>query len=273
MRPSHGLLIAVAGLAACPIWNGSQDDEEPVGSTAVALPLDKSINRSQESLFGNLGADAYLAAAADAGATAALFNGGSIRCEAPSFATDADDNGCVGLSIAAGNIDRLLLSDVLPFESEDDLVIVKLTAVQLKSTLERSVSSLPLKGSGWFMQVSGITYSADCSQPAQVIDPNYPGVLQVVSEGSRITSIDVGGKNLDLADSTTTYAIVTNSFEAQGTDGHVAMALACQQQQCQPFDPEVSDYVEIASYLGSHDPVDPTLQGRITLSPNCQLQQ
>ncbi len=274
MRPANGLLTALAlGAAACPIWNGTQGDQRPVGATTVALPLDKAINRSQESLFGDVCADAYLASGADAGAVAALFNGGSIRCEAPSFDANADNQGCKGQSVPPGNIDRLLLSDVIPFESADDLVVVRLTGAELKSTLERSVASLPSKASGWFMQVSGLTYTADCAQPAQVIDPNYPSVLRVISDGSRVGAIVLGGKLVDPADTTTTYDIVTNSFEAQGSDGHVAMGLACQTQQCQPFDPSSSDYVVIASYLGTNDPISPTLQGRITLSPSCQLKQ
>ncbi|MHB8417453.1 MAG: 5'-nucleotidase C-terminal domain-containing protein [Myxococcales bacterium] len=265
--------VLVAGAAGCPIWNGSGDDQQTVGSTAVALPLDKSINRAQESLLGDVLADAYLSAAeaGDAGGVGALFNGGSIRCEAPSFPANADNNGCSGLSVDAGSIDGQTLQDILPFESEDNLVVVRLTGAQLASTLERSVSALPAKASGWFMQVSGLGYTADCSQPAQVIDPNYPGVLRVVTEGSRITSLEVGGAKVDLADTTTTYPIVTNSFEAEGTDGHVAMALACQAQGCEPFDPGVNDYVEVGRYLVSHDPVDPSIQGRITLSASCRI--
>lgn len=272
MRAAPGLLIfSAALLGACPIWNGSQDDVQPVGSTAVALPLDKSINRAQESLFGDLGADAYLAAGADAGAVAALFNGGSIRCEQPSFPANADNSGCRGLAVDAGPIDAQLLQDTLPFESENQLVIVLLTAAELRSTLERSLSALPQEASGWFLQVAGLSYVADCAKAAQVIDPNYPAVLSVVSEGQRVTSITLAGKALDLTDSVTAYPVVTNSFEAAGNDGHVAMALACQKQGCEPFDPSATDYVEVARYLVTNSPVSPALSGRITLSAACAL--
>ncbi len=282
MRPSHRLLTPLAVLLAstgCPIWNGSQDNVQPVGSTAVALPLDKAISREVESIFGDALADAYLVEAGDAGAQAALFNGGSIRCETPAFPANADEGGCVGLSIPPGTIDGQTLTDVLPFESDDHLVVVQLTGPELKSTLERSVSTLPGTASGWFMQVANLTYTVDCSQAAQVIDPNYPSVLSVVTEGSRVTAISIGGAPVDLTDGGATYGIVTNSFEAEGDDGHVAMALACAAQNCQPFDPTATDYVEIGRYLSENSPLtnESILGGdggiavgsRIILAANC----
>jgi 5'-nucleotidase len=265
--------------AGCPIWNGSQDDVQSVGSTSVALPLQKSISREVESLFGDAIADAYLAESLDAGAQAALFNGGSIRCEAPAFAASADEGGCLGLSIPPGTIDGQTLTDVLPFELEDHLVVVQLDGAQLKSTLERSVSSLPGTASGWFMQVANLSYTVDCSQTAQVINSNYPTVLSIVTEGSRVTAISVGGTPVDLTDTSTTYGVVTNSFEAEGDDGHVAMALACAAQNCQPFDASSNDYVEIGRYILENNPLSESsilggdgglaLGSRILLAANC----
>jgi 5'-nucleotidase len=285
MRTSRRLLSLAALLASagCPLWNGSQDDVQSVGSTEVALPLAKATNREAESLSGDAIADAYLAEAIDAGAQAALFNGGSIRCETPSFSANADEGGCAGLSIPPGTIDGQTLTNVLPFELEDHLVVVQLTGSQLKSTLERSVSSLPGTASGWFMQVANLSYSVDCSQPAQVINQNYPSVLSIVTEGSRVTAISVGGAAVDLAtDGGVTYGIVTNSFEAEGDDGHVEMALACAAQNCQPFDPAATDYVEIGRYLSENSPLtqESILGGdggvavgsRIVLAANCMSQ-
>jgi 5'-nucleotidase len=282
MRPSRRLLTLglLAATTGCPIWNGSGDDVQPVGSTSVALPLDKPINREIESLLGDAIANAYLAQSLDAGAQAALFNGGSIRCETPSFPASADEGGCIGLSIAPGVIDGQTLTDVLPFELEDHLVVVQLDAAQLKSTLERSVSSLPGNAKGWFMQVANLSYTVDCSKPAQVINPNYPGVLSVVTEGSRVTAISIGGVPVELTDGgTTVYSVATSSFEAAGNDGHVAMALACAAQNCQPFDPGATDYVEVGRYLSQNSPLtqDSILGGdggiplgsRIVLAPNC----
>ena len=256
-RPLVLLLLASAG---CPIWNGSQDDVQTVGATSVALPLDKPINREVESLLGDAMADAYLAESRDAGAQVALFNGGSIRCFAPSYSSTADEGGCLQLSIPPGSIDVQTLTDVLPFESEDHLVVVQLTAAQLKSTLERSVSVLPGSAKGWFMQVANLSYTVDCSKPAQVIDQAYtniPPVFQVVTEGSRVTAISVGGVPVDLTDGgTTTYAVTTSSFEAARRrrarrDGAGLRGAETRQ----PFDPDATDYVEIGRYLFQNNPL------------------
>lgn len=281
MRPTRRLLTLglLAAAAACPIWNGSQDNVQPVGATSVALPLAKSVSREVESIFGDALADAYLAELLDAGAQAALFNGGSIRCEAPAFPASADEGGCAGLSIPPGAIDGQTLTDVLPFEVDDHLVVVQLTGAELKSTLERSISSLPGTASGWFMQVANLSYTVDCSQTAQVINQSYPSVLSVVTEGSRVTAISVAGAPVEMTDGGVTYGIVTNSFEAEGDDGHVAMALACAAQNCQPFDPGATDYVEIGRYLSENSPLTAVsiLGGdggaapgsRIVLAANC----
>jgi hypothetical protein len=133
------------------------------------------------------------------------------------------------------------------------------------------------------MQVANLSYTVDCSQPAQVIDQAYtniPPVFNVVTEGSRVTAISVGGVPVDLTDGgTTTYAVATSSFEAAGDDGHVAMALACAAQNCHPFDPDATDYVEIGRYLFQNNPLTQqsilggdgglTLGSRIVLAPNC----
>ncbi len=254
----------MASSTGCPIWNGSQDDVQSVGSTSVALPIDKPTSRKEESRFRPIGA-----------------NGGSIRCKSASFPANADEGGCLGLTIPPGTIDGQILTDVLPFEVDDHLVVVQLDGPALKSTLERSVSNLPGTASGWFMQVANLSYTVDCSNAAQVINPNYPSVLSVVTEGSRVTSISVGGVPVNVTDAgATTYGVVTNSFEAQGDDGHVALALACSAQSCQPFDTTATDYEEIGRYLWQNRPLTEasilggdggvSLGSRIVLAANCQ---
>ncbi len=250
---------AALGLAACPRWNSAITNSTQVGSTAVALSLDKDQSRSQETLFGDFVADAYVASA-PSGTQVGLLNAGSIRCEAPTFPANADNQGCVGQSLAAGPISAQELQDALPFEDQDHLVVVHLTGAQLVSTLERSVSSLPAAFNGWFLQVAGLSFSADCSQLAQKVDPTETKILQ---EGQRVTSVVVGGKRVDPTDATTTYAVVTNSFTAFGKDGHVAMAQACAAQQCGPFSPSDTDLDAVEAYLDAHSPISPKLEARI----------
>ncbi|MHB1844534.1 MAG: 5'-nucleotidase C-terminal domain-containing protein [Deltaproteobacteria bacterium] len=264
MRVASGLLAALV-LAGCPRWNGSTTNEAPVGATTVSLSVAKDQSRAEETPFGDLVADGYLASA-PSGTEVGLLNAGSIRCEAPTFPANADNGGCVGQALPPGPISAQALQDVLPFEDQDHLVVVKLTAPELKSTLERSVSSLPGAYNGWFLQVSGLSFSADCSKPAQLVDSTE---TQILADGQRVLSISVGGNAIDLTDQTTEYSVVTNSFTALGKDGHVKMAAACAAQAgCPPFSPSSTDLDSVEAYLNAHSPVDPKVSGRIVLQ-NC----
>ncbi len=272
MRAAHGLLIAgfafLVGLGGCPLWNSPPPPNTgPAWEVSIALPLEKSSNRTGETPTGDLFADAYLAEA-PAGTQVALFNSGSLRCQAPTFPQTADDEGCPGISVGPGLLTQAELTDIVPFEATDHLVVVELTAAQLESTLERSVSVLPQE-KPWFMQVAGLSFHVDCAGAAQSVNPNYPQTLAVVSEGSRVSQVQVGGRSIDVTDTRTTYRVVTNSFEAQGSDGHVEMGLACQAQGCQPFDPAATDFDGIVAYLNATAPVGPPAGGRITLDADC----
>lgn len=215
-----------------------------VGTTAVDLDVRKRTLRSQEAPVGNLVADAILAAAADPQVVAAIQNAGGIRPER-----------CAGGerdTIPAGTLTESDLEDLLPFENY--LTIVTLTGAQLKSILERSVSALPEETEGWFVQISQMSFTADCTLQRQVLSVDESAI---VTEGARVTAITVAGVPYS---PTASYRIVTNDYVASGEDGFLAMRAATSTPTAVLY----TDALE--SHLAAVSPVAPALEGRITLT-------
>lgn len=130
---------------------------EVVGECAVDLDGERQTNRTQETNFGDLTADAMRAAT---GADAAITNGGGIRA-----------------SIPAGEITRKDLVTAFPF---GNYVVTKyVSGAELLAALENGVKAYP-DTLGGFPQVSGITFSFDPSKEA----------------GSRVSEVKVGGETL-----------------------------------------------------------------------------
>lgn len=236
--------------------SGAAGGNDPVvGSTLVDLDLSKKTVRSGEAPVGNLVADAYLEAGRvlDPTVQIALVNGGSLRCP-----SELDELDCDGYVIEPGDITEAMLVIVMPFETK--LVIKDVPGATLRSTLERSVSSLPTETKGWFLHVAGLTYDADCAQVAQAIDPAMTAVL---AEGQRVTQTVFEG--LPIVD-TQTYRVVTNAYVGSGQDGHVLLADA-------PLiiGSEGSDRDALRDHLAQHSPVSPAVEGRIGLTPACAV--
>ncbi len=218
-----------------------------VGETAVALDVQKATVRSRQAPVGDLVADAVLAASVGEGAVAAIQNAGSIRPEI-----------CRGgerVEIPAGPITEADVEDLLPFENV--VTIVNLSGPELKSVLERSVSALPEANEGWFVQVAGLSFDADCTRQRQVLSNDG---TSVVTEGDRVTSITVGGA---LWSSAGTYTIATNDYVAAGEDGFLAMRDGSVRSTAILFTDALQSHLALAS------PVAPTGTGRITLT-GCQ---
>lgn len=256
MKPLPVPLIA-AGIVAIGIASASCDQatvfnencptsRAVVGTSAVPLDVSKRTVRSEEAPIGDLIADALLDADVGAAPVAALENSGSIRPELCGGGTRDQ--------IPAGNITETDVENLLPFENY--VYTVTLRGDQLKSTLERAVSSLPDTTDGWFLQVSGISFSADCSRQRQVLSADG---TQIVTEGDRVdaASIVVGGLTWS---SSGTYAIATNDFVASGQDGFLAMNGAPQTATA------ILATDALRSYLSAHSPVAPPGTGRITLT-------
>ena len=124
---------------------------ETVGTTAVELVGNKSINRSQETNLGNLITDAMRA---KTGAEIALQNGGGIRA-----------------GIAPGKISYRDILAVQPFGNT--LTVIDMTGEQLMEVLDASAGKV---GSGAFMQVSGlkVTYNQAAKKAENVMVGDSP---------------------------------------------------------------------------------------------------
>jgi 5'-nucleotidase len=148
---------------------------EPVAELATPLPLEGA--RTGESALGNLVADAYRAHhRADIG----LVNGGGLRA-----------------GLAAG---RLTLADttaVLPFGNRVSLL--RMTGAQIREALEHGLSGIE-RQAGAFLQVSGLAYEFDPSQPP----------------GKRLLAVTVGGNPLE---PNRAYTVALSSHLATGGDG------------------------------------------------------
>lgn len=242
------VLAILAGCGSCAVVEKFNESctasGSVVGSTSVELDVTKRTLRSVEAPAGNLVADAILAAAGDPLAVAAIQNSGGIRPER-----------CAGGerdAIPAGPITEADLEDLLPFENY--LTLVTLTGAQLESVLERAVSALPEATEGWFVQVSGLSFTADCTLQRQVLSVDE---TQIVTEGQRVTSITLNGVPVS---PTASYRIVTNDYVAAGEDGFLAM----KSTTSTPTEILYTDALE--AHLAASSPVAPAVGGRITLT-------
>ncbi len=172
--------------------------DEIIGSTSVALDGTRQLVRTQETAFGNLIADSYLAAANelyDRDVHFAVTNGGGIR---KSIVIPANSD-----------ISMYHILTALPF-SNYLTAIEDMAAQEIKALFEHSVAGLP-DASGRFLQVSGVSVTYDASR-----DP-----------GDRVRSIRIGRtpivENGEIVDLENTYTFVTNSFLAGGGDGYAML--------------------------------------------------
>lgn len=202
-----------------------------IGQTAVDLDGQRTTVRNQESNFGNLVADAALWATRQDKTHIAIVNGGGIRT-----------------SIKAGNISYGQVLEALPFGNR--LVQFDLTGADVLSALENGISKIepdPGASSGRFPQVGGLKLSGDLTKPA----------------GSRVTDVQVGTAESGFKplDKTAVYRIVTNDFMFNGGDGYSMFKNGQNVRGGDvPQDLIVSDYIKAKS------PVDPGIEGRITLA-------
>ena len=174
-------------LKASAVYDAMLDKELNVVLGKTVGPLDSRRNmvRKQETAMGNLIADALRKAV---GADLTIINGGGIR---------ADREYAAGSDITRKDV----LSE-LPFGNTT--VLVEVSGKQIQDALENGFSKFE-DGAGRFPQVSGLKVEADVSKPP----------------GSRVTSVMVGDKPLDLA---ATYKLATNDYMLCGGDGYTSFA-------------------------------------------------
>jgi 5'-nucleotidase len=201
----------------------SADVDRPIGTTRVPLDARGGMNRSQETNLGSYIADAYRKALK---ADVALFNGGSIRA---------------GKIFSAGTLTKRDVMAILPYENP--IVKLEVTGATLRTALEHGVSrSAEEKEPGRFPQVSGVRFVFDARLPA----------------GSRITSIEVGGRPLD---DRKTYTLATNTFLAlKGGDGYTMFGGA--KFLVDPANGPVEPVV-LMEAIGADKEIAPQVDGRI----------
>jgi 5'-nucleotidase / UDP-sugar diphosphatase len=155
-----------------------------IGTKTVDWDTRTAVVRAEENAFGNFLTD-EMRAFHDA--DIAVQNSGGIR--ANRVFPDAE-------------VTRRDIAEILPFANH--LVKAEISGEAILAALEHSVSGWG-DGNGRFLQVSGLSFTFDVSQPA----------------GSRVVSADIGGERLDPA---RTYTMATNDFTLGGGDGYTMFA-------------------------------------------------
>lgn len=182
-----------------------EDMGQVIGTSEVDLDGVRENVRASETNLGDLITDAMLwqAGQDNEEVDAAITNGGGIRA-----------------SIAAGDITKKSVNDVLPFGNT--LYVVDLTGAELLEALEASTYCTP-EPVGAFPQVAGIEFTINTGA-AYDAGENYPGTTYAGPNSiNRVTIQTVGGQAFD-ADAT--YTIVTNDFLAAGGDTYYAFSAA-----------------------------------------------
>ena len=192
------------------------------GLTDVFLQGSRAEVRTQETNFGNLTADANLAAAQDFDNTVmvSIKNGGGIRAPIGQIINDGNTttflppqaNPAAGKN--EGEISQLDIGNSLRFNN--GLTLITLTKEQLLQVLEHGVAATgPGATPGQFAQLGGIAFSFDATQPAgsrvqsaALIDENGDPTMALVENGNVV------------GDPTMAIRIVTLDFLADGGDGY-----------------------------------------------------
>jgi len=182
-----------------------EDMGQVIGTSEVDLDGVRENVRASETNLGDLITDAMLwqAGQDNEEVDAAITNGGGIRA-----------------SIAAGDITKKSVNDVLPFGNT--LYVVELTGAELLEALEASTYCTP-EPVGAFPQVAGIEFTINTGA-AYDAGENYPGTTYAEPASiNRVTIQTVGGQAFDAG---ATYTIVTNDFLAAGGDTYYAFSAA-----------------------------------------------
>lgn len=154
---------------------------EVVAHSDKKLSAERKIVRRQESEIGNLCADSMRW---KTGADIAVVNGGSIRSDLPE-----------------GDVTRGDILAIFPFGNM--VKKVEIDGKTVRAMLEHSFIAYPEEFGG-FLNVSGITFTFDTSQPA----------------GQRVQEIFIYGKTLD---ENKIYTMATTGFLLSGGDGYTML--------------------------------------------------
>ena len=188
---------------------------------------DVSQCRVTECELGDLVADALRART---GARVGMINGGGMRG-----------------GINEGQLQRGAILEFLPYTNR--LTSFRIRGADLRLALENGVSQVgELSGTGRFPQVSGIRFSYDVSQPAL----------------SRIVDVEVlstDGSTYAPLDPQAVYSVATIDFMRRGGDGYQVFA----DRGIDAADTAIFLDDIFLDYVRAHSPVEPQLEGRITV--------
>lgn len=195
-----------------------EQDGNIFGNTDVFLDGRRTEVRTEETNFGNLTADANLAAAKDFDNTVevSIKNGGGIR--APIGEVDQDGNflppqGNDDAGKDVGEISQLDIANSLRFNN--GLTLLTLTSEQLLQVLEHSVAATgPGVSPGQFGQFGGISFSFD---PSQDVGSRIMTAALVDGNG---TPTEVLIENGEVVDPDRNIRVVTLNFLASGGDSY-----------------------------------------------------
>ena len=206
----YSFLIGCLSFAsACLKKPKDEGNTNVIGALNVDLNANEAHIRTQESLIGNFICDAVKSGLESYNNPVdfVLMNSGSIR-----FDQTIRPNGIY----AKGSFSSDMVDEMLPF-SENKMVKVELTGLQLKEILERSVALLP-NDKGSFLQLSKeLSFTADLTKQAQIIDQTVtPNVIQ--SAGQRIIAVIYKGLPID---DLLNYYVAVPDYIANGNDGYV----------------------------------------------------
>ena len=150
----------------------------------------------------------------------------NLVADAFRWKTNADiavtNGGGVRAGLPAGNVTRGDILKVLPFENL--VVSGEISGKSIHEMLEHSVNKYPYPFRG-FLQVSGMTFDLDATQPV----------------GQRISNISVGGKALV---ETQTYTIAATNFLLAGGDGYSMLKDLNNVKQFTWYGETLAEYVE-----------------------------
>lgn len=192
---------------------------EVIGKTQVALDARNATVRFGESNLGNFLADVYRASL---GSDTAIVNSGGIRSDAV---------------YGPGDLSKKNILTILPFENT--LVKVRVTGDHIKRLLENGVSAAGQE-SGRFPQISGMSF---------VYDPTR-------SVGSRVTSIQIGGKPIS---PTQKYTMVVSAYVLGGGDGYdFKGAEVIVGPEAGPVEPDV-----VMESIRKAGTISPSVEGRV----------
>jgi len=193
-------------------------DGNLLGESIVFLDGRRSQVRTQETNFGNLSADANLAAARefDPSVVLSIKNGGGIRSAIGVIDTEGNllpPPGNPSANKPDGTISQLDLENSLRFNN--GLTLLTLTGAELAAVIEHAVAaSEPGATPGQFGQIGGGQFLYDSTQPP---GSRVVSLILLDSTGGTAEQIIAAG---EVFDPDKQYRIVTLNFLAGGGDGY-----------------------------------------------------